>query len=58
MLYKDPNTAGALVEFQPKYGNFINGAFLPPTDGRYFDAITPVTGVASLCICLGSIRHA
>ena len=44
MLYKDPNTAGALVEFQPKYGNYINGAFVPPVDGRYFDAITPVSG--------------
>ncbi len=44
MLYKDPNTAGALVTFAKQYGNYVNGAFVPPVAGRYFEAMCPVTG--------------
>lgn len=32
--------------YKPKYGNYINGKFTPPIDGRYFDNISPVTGKA------------
>ncbi len=28
--------------FKAKYDNFINGAFLPPADGRYFDNHSPI----------------
>lgn len=44
MLYKDPNSSGALVTFKAEYGNFINGKFVPPVDGQYFDAMCPVNG--------------
>ena len=30
--------------FKEKYGNFINGNFVDPVDGQWFDNITPVTG--------------
>jgi hypothetical protein len=44
MLYANPNTPGAKVAFKPAYDNFINGKFVPPLKGQYFDAITPITG--------------
>lgn len=31
-------------EFKKKYGNFINGNFVDPIDGKYFDNTTPVNG--------------
>lgn len=30
--------------FKKKYGNFINGEFVEPKSGKYFDNITPITG--------------
>ena len=44
MLYASPNTAGAKVEYRKQYDNFINGKFVPPVKGQYFDVFTPVTG--------------
>ncbi|MCR9237187.1 MAG: aldehyde dehydrogenase family protein [Alphaproteobacteria bacterium] len=31
-------------EFKKKYGNFINGNFVDPIDGKYFDNTSPVNG--------------
>lgn len=31
-------------EFKEKYGNYINGAFVAPVNGKYFDVITPIDG--------------
>ncbi len=31
-------------EFKEKYGNYINGEFVAPVNGKYFDSITPITG--------------
>jgi aldehyde dehydrogenase len=44
MKYSEPGTVGALLEFQPRYGNFIGGKWVGPVDGQFFDAICPVTG--------------
>jgi aldehyde dehydrogenase len=44
MLYAAPGTPGAKVAFKPQYDNFINGKFVPPIKGQYFDVITPITG--------------
>ncbi|MBZ8140970.1 aldehyde dehydrogenase [Rubrivivax gelatinosus] len=44
MLYALPNTPGAKVQFKSQYDNFIGGKFVPPSDGQYFDVITPITG--------------
>jgi aldehyde dehydrogenase len=32
------------VPFKSRYGNFINGAWVEPVAGRYFDNISPITG--------------
>ncbi|HSW08983.1 aldehyde dehydrogenase family protein, partial [Aquabacterium sp.] len=44
MLYAHPHTPGAKIDFKPAYDNFINGKFVPPVKGQYFDVITPITG--------------
>jgi len=44
MLYAHPRTPGAKIDFRPVYDNFINGKFVPPVKGQYFDVITPITG--------------
>src|SRR4029079_4977352 len=44
MLYANPRTPGAKIDFKPAYDNFINGKFVPPVKGQYFDVITPITG--------------
>lgn len=33
-----------LPQLKDKYNNYINGKFTPPTNGKYFDVITPITG--------------
>lgn len=44
MLYAAPGTPGAKLAFKAKYDNFINGKFVPPLKGEYFDVITPING--------------
>lgn len=42
--YAAPGTEGAVAEFKPVYGNFIDGNFVEPADGRYLDNLSPVDG--------------
>ena len=44
MIYANPNTPGAVVDFKPQYENYIGGQWVSPVQGRYFDNSTPVTG--------------
>ncbi|MCJ8169835.1 acetaldehyde dehydrogenase ExaC [Atopomonas sediminilitoris] len=44
MLYANPNTPGAKVNFKTQYGNFIGGQWCAPVLGQYFDNISPVNG--------------
>ncbi|GAA0423896.1 aldehyde dehydrogenase family protein [Virgibacillus salarius] len=44
MRYANPNSAGALVNFQSKYDNFIGGEYRSPVKGKYFENVSPVTG--------------
>lgn len=44
MVYAFPNTEGAKVSFKDKYENYINGKWMPPVNGQYFENATPVTG--------------
>ncbi len=44
MIYAQPGTAGSIVSFKPRYGNYINGEFVAPVNGQYFVNTTPVTG--------------
>ena len=43
-VYAAPGAAGAPVAFKTRYDNFINGQFVAPVDGQYFDVITPISG--------------
>ena len=44
MQYANPNTAGAVINFKERYGNFIGGEWVAPVNGEYFDNISPVNG--------------
>lgn len=44
MRYSKPGENGAKVTFKSRYENFIGGEWRAPTQGRYFENITPVTG--------------
>lgn len=40
------NTTMAWPKFKEKYDNYINGKWMPPVQGKYFDNISPLTGKA------------
>ena len=44
MLYAYPNTEDSPVQFRKKYDNFINGEWVAPIDGEYFDNSSPIDG--------------
>jgi len=44
MRYANPNTEGAIVNFKERYDNYIGGEYVAPTNGQYFENVTPVTG--------------
>lgn len=44
MSYAQPNSKNSLVSFKERYDNYINGEWVPPINGRYFENISPVTG--------------
>ena len=44
MLYAYPNTENSPVQFRKKYDNFINGEWVAPIDGEYFDNSSPIDG--------------
>jgi aldehyde dehydrogenase len=44
MLYAYPNTENSPVQFREKYDNFINGEWIAPVDGEYFDNPSPING--------------
>ncbi len=43
-VFARPGTAGALMSYESRYGNFIGGQWVAPVGGRYFENPTPVTG--------------
>ena len=44
MIYANPGSDGALVNFKNQYGNYIGGEWVKPVNGQYFDNISPVNG--------------
>ena len=44
MLYAYPNTENSPVQFRKNYDNFINGEWVAPIDGEYFDNSSPIDG--------------
>jgi aldehyde dehydrogenase len=43
-VYAAPGTAGALIDFKPRYEHFIGGEWVKPVGGAYFENISPVNG--------------
>lgn len=43
-VFARPGSAGALMSFESRYGNFIGGQWVAPVGGEYFENSTPVTG--------------
>lgn len=46
MIYVQPGQEGSLVTVAEHYANFIDGKWLPPVKGQYFENISPVTGLS------------
>lgn len=44
MRYANPNTEGAIVNYEKRYDNYIGGEYRPPIKGNYFENTTPITG--------------
>ena len=44
MIYAQPNTSEAKVQYKARYYNFIGGQWVAPVSGQYFDVITPISG--------------
>ena len=44
MAYQAPGQPGSVVSFSSKYDNFIGGKWVPPVEGEYFEAVSPITG--------------
>ncbi|MEM7075113.1 MAG: aldehyde dehydrogenase family protein [Pseudomonadota bacterium] len=40
----DTSHLGVEFPYKPRYGNFINGQFVDPRSGQWFDNVTPLTG--------------
>ncbi len=44
MIYANPGSEGAKVNFKAQYENYIGGQWLAPVKGEYFENISPVNG--------------
>lgn len=44
MIYANPNQEGSKVSFKSTYDNYINGKWVAPIKGQYFENVSPVTG--------------
>ncbi len=44
MIYAAPHSPEARIAYKPRYENFINGRFVAPLKGQYFDVISPING--------------
>jgi len=46
MIYAAPGSDNAIMSFKDRYQNYIGGQWVEPTNGNYFDNISPVNGKA------------
>jgi len=44
-IYVEPGDSGSVVTVKSRYDNFIGGRWVPPVNGGYSQAISPVTGL-------------
>ena len=42
MIYPQPGSADSILTLKPRYGNYINGKFIAPVNGVYFNNTSPV----------------
>ena len=54
MRYVSPNSPGSLVQYPDRYDHYINGEWVPPARGRYFENVSPVTGRPFIQIARGT----
>ncbi|MEZ5219435.1 MAG: aldehyde dehydrogenase family protein [Ilumatobacteraceae bacterium] len=45
MRYPNPGSAESTIEVEGRYDNFIGGKWVAPIEGRYFENVSPVTGI-------------
>ena len=43
-IYAPPGEAGSVVQYAPRYDNWIGGEWVKPVKGRYFENPSPITG--------------
>jgi aldehyde dehydrogenase len=43
-VYAPPGQAGSPAEYKSRYDHWINGKYVAPSSGEYFENVTPVTG--------------
>ncbi|MFD6095101.1 aldehyde dehydrogenase family protein [Nocardiopsis flavescens] len=53
-VYTPPGQPGSVIEFAPRYENWIGGAWVKPVRGGYFENPTPVTGATFTEVARGT----
>jgi aldehyde dehydrogenase len=43
-VYAQPGQAGAVMEYRSRYDHWINGEYVAPSSGEYFENVSPVNG--------------
>ncbi len=46
MIYAQPGTENAVVNYKQRYENYIGGEWVAPVNGKYFENTSPVNGKA------------
>ncbi len=55
-LYIAPGQPGSKATFLPRYEHWVNGEWLKPDSGQYFENITPVTGKVFCEVARGNAK--
>ncbi len=56
MIYATPNQADSKVSFKSRYENFIDGQWIPPVNGQYFENKSPINGAVFCEVARSSIE--
>ncbi|MGV1034164.1 MAG: aldehyde dehydrogenase family protein [Microbacteriaceae bacterium] len=43
-VYAQPGASGSVVSYKARYDNYINGKYVKPASGEYFENVSPVNG--------------
>ena len=54
--YVAPGQSGSKVTFKPRYDHWINGEYVKPDSGQYFENVTPVTGKVFCEVARGNAK--